>query len=240
MEIITYFWHYYLYIPLFNFLIFLYNNYSNYNLGIAVIILTVLLRLLLLPFSILTEQSKIVSDKLTKEVREIEKDFAADVVKKKQMIRLALKKRKVRPWAKAIVLGVQGLVLFLLYQVFLGGINTEEKLHQLYPSIMRPDFVNTKFLWFNVGQKDLLITFIVALYIFVDILIQRWGRSYKLSKKEQLFSLLFPAFCFLILYSLPSVKSLFILTSLVFSSIISMITIFIQITLKQAENKPQK
>jgi membrane protein insertase Oxa1/YidC/SpoIIIJ len=201
--------------------------------------MTVILRIVLLPFSILTEQSKITSENLEKEIKTIEKDFVSDPVKKKQAIRDTLKRRKVHPWAKAIVLGVQGVVLLLLYQVFVGGINTEEKLHLIYPEIMRPDFVNTNFLWFNIAKPNLLITLIVAIYIFADIVIERWGRKTRLSKKQQIFSLFFPAFCFLILYLLPSVKSLFILTSLVFSSIISVFTIFIKLSVKAAEKKPQ-
>lgn len=237
MEILVYFWQYYLYIPLFNLLIFLYNNYSNYNFGIAVIIMTVLLRIVLLPFSILTEQSKLVSDKLSDEIKEIEKDFSDDQVRKKIMIRQAMKKRKIRPWAKAIVLVVQGLVLLLLYQVFVGGINTETKLHLIYASNIRPDYINVNFLWFKLSQSDFWITFSVAAYIFISIIIERWGRTK--TKKELIFSLFFPAFCFIILWYLPSVKSVFVLTSLIFSSIISMFTIIIKTSIKYAELKPQ-
>ena len=126
MEIFTLIWEQYLYLPLFNLLIWLYLNYSFYNLGIAVIVLTVLLRVALLPFTILTERSKIIGQRLKKEIEEIKKDFTNDPVKQKLVIRQFLKKKKIRPWAKAIVLGVQGLVLVLLYRVFIGGINTSK------------------------------------------------------------------------------------------------------------------
>ena len=237
MEIITFFWQYYLYIPLFNFLVWLYLNYSIYNLGIAVIILTIILRIVLLPFTILTERGKIISQNLKREVKQIEKDFATDPVKKKLAVRMLLKKKKIRPWAKAVVLMVQALVLVLLYRVFLGGINTEEKLHLLYPGIPRPDFINTKFLWFDIGQRDLLIPGIVAGYLFGTILINFWERKNHITKKEQIYSLFFPALVFLILAILPAVKSIFILTSLIFSSIISMITALIKLSLQKARQK---
>ncbi|NUM25326.1 MAG: YidC/Oxa1 family membrane protein insertase [Candidatus Buchananbacteria bacterium] len=239
MEILNYIWEFYLYIPLFNFLVWLYLTYSWFNLGISVIILTILLRFALLPFSILTEKGKLVSMNLGKEVAEIKKDFANDPVKQKQMIRNLLKKKKIRPWAKAIVLGVQGLVLLLLYQVFLGGINTEAKLHLLYPDIPRPDFINTKFLWFDIAQQDLVASALVAGYIFAQSLIGAYNRKGKLSKKEQIFLIFFPAFIFLILAVLPSVKSIFVLTSFIFSSIISMFTAIIKIMITQAKKKPQ-
>lgn len=234
MEIFTVIWQQYLYIPLFNFLVWLYINYSLFNLGVAVIILTIILRIVLLPFSILNERSKIVSQKLKKEINQIKKDFTGDPIKKKIMIRQLLKQKKIRPWAKAVVLGVQGLVLVLLYRVFVGGINTEEKLHLLYPGIRRPDFINTKFLWFDIGKRNLLIAGIAAGYIFAQILIQRWLISRKVSRKEQIYSLMFPLIVFLVLIILPSVKSIFILTSLIFSSIISMFAFSIKLILKQS------
>lgn len=239
MEILTLIWQQYLYIPVFNFLVWLYLNYSWYNLGIAVIILTIFLRIILLPFTILTERAKIISRKIGGEIDQIKKDFNNDPVRQKIAIRLFLKKRKIRPWAKAVVLGVQGLVLVLLYRVFVGGINTEEKLHLLYPNISRPDFINTKFLWFDIAERNLMVAALVAIYLFAQIFINFWSRRHKLSKKEQIYSLLFPILVFLILFILPSVKSIFVLTSLIFSSIISVVTIFIKTALNKAKKNAQ-
>lgn len=240
MEIFTLIWEQYLYLPLFNLLIWLYLNYSFYNLGIAVIVLTVLLRIALLPFTILTERGKIIGQGLRKEIEEIKKDFTNDPVKQKIAIRQFLKKKKIRPWAKAIVLGIQGLVLVLLYRVFIGGINTQEKLHLLYPSIPRPDFINTKFLWFDIGERNLTIAAIVAGYLFGQILINFWERRHYLTKKEQIYSLFFPAGVLLILGLLPSVKSIFVLTSLIISSIISMFTLWVKITIKKARQNAKQ
>ena len=237
MEILSLIWQQYLYLPLFNFLVWLYLNHSWYNLGVAVVILTIILRIALLPFTILSERGKLISLKLRQEIKQIKKDFASDPVQQKLMVRQLLKKKKIRPWAKAVVLGVQGLVLVLLYRVFMGGINTEAKLHLLYPGIPRPDFINTKFLWFDISERNLIMPAIVAGYLFGHIAINFWERRGETSKKEQIYSLLFPASVFLILAILPSVKSIFILTSLIFSSIISMFTSLIRISINKAKQK---
>ena len=102
----------------------------------------------------------------------------------------------------------------------------------------QPDFINTKFLWFDIGERNLLIAGIVAGYLFAKIFINFWKRRGQLTKKEQIYSLLFPASIFLILAILPSVKSIFVLTSMIFSSIISMITTFIRLSIKKAKSKP--
>ena len=240
MEIFSLIWQQYLYLPLFNFLVLLYLNYSLFNLGVAVIILTVLLRLVLLPFTILTERGKIIGLRIRNNLEEIRRDYLNDPVKQKVVIRQFLKKKKIRPWAKAVVLGIQGLVLVLLYQVFIGGINTQEKLHLLYQGIARPDFINTKFLWFDIAERDFVMAGIVAGYLFAQILINFWERRHALTKKEQIYSLLLPAIVFLILTILPSVKSIFVLTSLIISSIISMFTLIIKIAIKRAKQQAKE
>ena len=240
MEILSLFWNDYLYVPLFNFLIFLYTNYASYNLGVAVIILTIVLRLALMPFSVLVERGKIVGDELEKKVHEIEHDFANDPVKRKLEIRKFLKSKKIHPWAKAIVMGVQLLVLVLLYQVFIGGINTETKLHLLYSFVPRPDFINVIFLGFDISKSNMILPAIVAGYLFAEIMIDHWEKRKEMAGKEVTYAVIFPAFSFLLLVMLPSVKSVFILTSLIFSSIISLFTAMIKFSLKQTKKTIKK
>ena len=216
----------------------LYINYSNFNLGIAIILLTVLTRIALLPFSILNEKSKIVSQRLKKELRDIKRDFADDPIKQKEMIRDLFRRKKIRPWSKAVVLGVQGLVLLLLYKVFVGGINSQHNLQVLYPIVPRPDFINTEFLWFDIGQHDLWLSVIVGLFLFAQLVVQIWRRKKEASRKEQLFTIFFPVFIFLILVILPSAKALFVLTSLLVSAIISAITNLIKSRLKKNTEAP--
>ncbi len=237
MEIFSLIWDQYLYIPTFNLLVWTYSNHSFFNMGIAVIILTVGLRTLLLPFTILAEKGKIISEKLKIEINQIDKDYINDPVKRKEAIRKLLKKKKIRPWAKIIVLGSQLLVLFLLRRVFLGGIYTEEKRHMLYSQVSPPDFINTKFLWLDLSQKDLTITAITALCMFVFMMAGIWSSSDQPSKKERIYAVLLPIAFFLFLTLFPSVMSLFFLTSLIFSSIISIIIGLIKLGLKNKVKK---
>ena len=66
------FWHDYLYTPLLNFLFFLYSGPAFGNLGVAVIELTVLLRTVLLPLTILEERSRYRFEKLNRRFESIE------------------------------------------------------------------------------------------------------------------------------------------------------------------------
>ena len=53
------FWNVYLYQPLFNFLIWIYNNWTNMNFGWAVVYLTLILRFVLLPFTLINERNRV-------------------------------------------------------------------------------------------------------------------------------------------------------------------------------------
>lgn len=238
MEIFSVVWTQFLYIPLINVLIWLYTTYAGYNLGVAVVILTIIIRVFLLPFTVMNEFSRAKTSKNDEKVKEIAEDYKHDPVARKQAIRKYLRAQHVRHWPKFIVLMVQALILVLLYQVFVAGISINNQLHVLYSRLIKPDFVNTQFLWFDIGERDLLICAIVAGYIFAEVLMRyllnRTDAS-KISMREQVFMVFFPAFTFLILALLPAVKAIFILTSLVFSSIISGVILILR-----AATNPEK
>jgi len=134
-----------------------------------------------------------------------------------------MRKNRISPWAKAITLGIQLLVLVLLYQVFIRGINGDRVVKILYPWIDFPGKINTNFYGFEVGKlHDSIWAGIAALYLFVSIYIDnRKVKHWEPSKATFLF--LFPLFTFGALWILPMVKSLFILTTMIFSDTISLL-----------------
>lgn len=217
-------WNEFLYRPLFNLLIFIYNNWTGMNLGWAVVVLTILLRLALLPFSLLNERNRIRNAVLAGEIADLKKQYHNDPVMLKEEIRGVLKKRKVQPWAKVIVLGIQLLVLVLLYQVFLRGITGEKLLKVLYPSVQYPGVINTRFYGFELGRAQTASwAAVAALWLAAEIYLE-FSRRRKLGlgihKNDLAYFVFFPLAVFGILYALPMVKSLFVLTSFSFSAII--------------------
>ncbi|MDO8560466.1 MAG: YidC/Oxa1 family membrane protein insertase [bacterium] len=216
--------------PLFNFLIFLYQRYTGYNLGIAVVYMTLLLRIVLLPLSVMAEQGKEFYRRIHAKISEAQRDFADDPVRQKQAIRELLKRHKIRPWTRVVVLLFHILILIALYQVFVGGL-TSQKFGALYPSVTAPDFINTDLFCFDavhkvgcldIAQRNLWFAAVVAIVLFIEITLSQRGLRSKLSQPEIVYRFLFPAFTFVALALLPSVKSVFILTSLLFSIIISL------------------
>jgi YidC/Oxa1 family membrane protein insertase len=210
------FWHDYLYNPLLNFLIFLYNGPALGNMGVAVIELTVLLRIVLLPLSILDERNRFRYEKLDRSVETLKRDFKDDPIKMKEKIRELLRHHKVNYWSKIGLLGIQLLVLVLLYQVFVGGVRFTR--HEvLYSWVQDPGVVNTMFLGYNLAEHSLLWPALVAGLLFVDIYTVQKQREHLVTKSDVMYLFTFPLATFVLLALLPMVKSVFILTTMLFT-----------------------
>lgn len=215
-------WHDWLYVPLLNFLVILYNGPAYSSVGLAVIYLTICLRFFLLPFSIISERNSYKYEKLNKYIKVVSHDFKDDPVARKEHIREMLKIQKINPWASFFLLGFQFLILVLLYQVFTGGMNVD-KLSALYPEVMRPDIINVQFLGLNLTMRNWISSLIVAGWLFLQIFRSQRQRRELLEKGDIVFRYAFPTMVFVVLFSLPSVKAVFILTSMLFSVVIHLL-----------------
>ena len=182
-------WHDWLYAPLLNLLIFLYDAVGNGSLGLAVIALTVAIRGVLLPLSIVSERNALAYDRLQARIRAIEKENRADRVVMKERVRELLRAHKVSPWAKVIVLGIQLIVLVVLYQVFISGINAS--LDSLYPWIARPEAIDPTFFGYNLGMQSGRWAAAVGIFLAVEIAVSLKRRAH-LDKSDLYYLFLYP------------------------------------------------
>lgn len=231
----SFIWNDLLYQPVFNVLIWLYNTIAHQNLGWAVVYLTILLRILLLPLTIIGERNKARDEQVQEDIKKIEKDFHNDPMLQKEEIRKLVKKNKINPWAKVLALGIQLLVLVLLYQVFLQGITGEKLLRTLYEWVDFPGSINIYFYGFNIGSThDIVWPGIVAIVLLIEIYLEFKKHKANVTKSDLTYFIFFPAFSFYILWLLPMVKSLFILASMFFGIVIGW---FLRLLFKPKENK---
>lgn len=229
------FWYYFLFQPLFNVLIWIYVNIAGFNLGWAVVWLTIFLRILLLPLSIISVLTSDRREKAASESRAAALAYKNDRIAQREATRLVMKKYHISPWAAVVNLGIQLLVLVLLYQVFLQGITGEHVVKTLYPIIDYPGRINTNFYGFDVGNRhDGIWAGLAAVYLLVSILIPN-RRQKHWEKSDMYFVIFFPIITFVTLWYLPMVKSLFILTTMVFSDSIKIIHSLIHTPPKKSE-----
>jgi YidC/Oxa1 family membrane protein insertase len=233
---LSYFWATYLYQPLFNALIWIYLNIAERNMGWAVVWLTIFLRIILLPLTFISERDAVREKEVQEQAKTAAKAFKNDAIAQKEEIRRVMKKHHVSPWAKVVLLGFQILVFVLLYQVFIRGITGERIIKLLYYWIDFPGKINTDFYGTNIGvHHNVFWSGVVAIYLFFSIYLNEFSQSKKDNAKVT-FLFLFPLFTFVILWYLPMVKSLFILTTMIFSDTIT----FIRKTLfSEKKSKPK-
>lgn len=202
-------WHDLLLQPLLDTLLFLYRTIAFGNLGVAVIELTVLLRLALLPLTILAERSSARYERLSEEVAAIQGQYKNDEVLANEQIRELLKRRKINPWAKSVVLLVQLMVLLALYRVFTRGALT-------------PD-IDPAFFGFDIGERNVWWALAVGAVLYLEISHGQRQVEHLLGKQDAIYRYAFPLFSVVVLSLLPMVKSLFVLTSMAFSLAVSTI-----------------
>ncbi|MEK7606704.1 MAG: YidC/Oxa1 family membrane protein insertase [Patescibacteria group bacterium] len=212
-------WHDWLFVPLLNLLMILYNGPALGNLGVAVVYLTVLLRVALTPFSVISELNRYKYERLNEDIARFDKVYKDDPMARKEHIRETLRHQKINPWASALLMGFQLLMLILLYQVFVGGMSLD-KLSVLYDSVSRPDIVNVNFLGLDISQPSALASFLVAFLLYIQTVRSQRAQGKAIERGDIIFRYAFPLTVFLLLWSLPSVKAIFIFTSMLFSYIV--------------------
>ncbi len=156
-------WFLLLYQPLVNALILFYKLFGG-NLGSAIISLTVLIRLLIVP---LVRPQLQMSKKMQELGPELEKLKARHKEDKQKLMQAQMdlyKQAGVNPAAGCLPQIIQFLVLIALFQAFSQVLKTDgheviARLNQLlYPFSKLPSdaSLNLKFLWLNLSQPDLI------------------------------------------------------------------------------------
>lgn len=138
------------YRPLFNGLIFLYNAIPYHDFGVAIILLTLLIRFVLYPLNQKAIRSQKALSELQPQIKEIQAKNKSDRAKQSQALMELYRQNKINPASGCLPLLIQLPVLFALYRVFLNGLNPDN-LKELYSFVSRPEIINP---WF-FGLIDL-------------------------------------------------------------------------------------
>lgn len=162
MSLLISFFNSFLYRPLLNGLIIIYNFIPGHDMGIAIIILTFVIRFVFAPLykkSIQSQKSMAEIQPKMKEVQNKYKDNKEEQVK--EMMAL-YKKYKVNPMSGCLPILVQLPIFIALYKVFLSGLDPQN-LNNLYNFVVRPQTINVMFLGFiNLAATGNIIFALLA------------------------------------------------------------------------------
>lgn len=122
----------YLYDPLLSALIFLYENIPGHDLGVAIIVLTIIIRIVLLPLFYKGAKDQAILQRLAPKIKEIQKDHKEDRAKQAQAMMELYREHKVNPFSQFLIIIIQLPVLIALYWVFLKGIPANGSLNHYF------------------------------------------------------------------------------------------------------------
>ena len=151
-----------IYIPLYNFLIFLL-NVSWIDAGLAAVILTILVKMILYPF---TKKSTVAQIKMKEKegelssIKEKYKDKQEQAVKTMEFY----KTNNINPFSSILTVVVQIPVIFSLYYIFFkaGLPNVDTSI--LYSFVKVPESVSMIFLGFvDISQKSIVLAFLAGI-----------------------------------------------------------------------------
>ena len=151
--------------PLFNILVFIINFLNNHSLGIAIISITILVRLLLFAPNQKALKSQKELQKLQPKIEEVREKYAKNQQEMATKIMEVYKTNKISPMSSFMPMLLQFPVLIGVYFVIQDGINPHMSIY-LYKIQQAFDFsiVNSAFLWMDleIPPKYYILPFAVA------------------------------------------------------------------------------
>lgn len=152
--------------PLYNILVFFTTISPWHNLGIAVILLTVFVKLITFPLTQKSLKSQIQMKEIEPELEQVKKEFPNKEDQAKKTFEL-YKKYGINPFSGCVVLLIQLPVLLALYRVFMNGVLYDPSL--LYSFVHIPETLNTQFLGIDIAGKTILLALLAGIAQFIQV-----------------------------------------------------------------------
>lgn len=108
----------FIYQPILHTLQFIYLNLSGSDLGIAVILLTLFIRIVLFPLFWKSSKDQAIMKKIQPEITEIQKDKKSSHQEKGERLMKVYKENKLNPFSSIIILIIQLPIFFALFKIF--------------------------------------------------------------------------------------------------------------------------
>lgn len=226
------------FIPLYNLLVHLITILPGNSVGFAVIVVTILVKLILLPFHIKTVVSQIQLKKIQPEINRIKEETPDRTEQARKTLEL-YKKAGVNPLSGCLPVLIQIPVVISLYYVFFQGLVFNPEV--LYSGVSIPETVKTTFLGADLAGKSLGLAILAGITQFFQITIANKrttiqegnGIQAQIGKSLQFqMKYILPIFITLIAYRISGAVALYWVVN-------NMVSIIIELVIsKKYQNKP--
>lgn len=137
-----------IYQPIYNFLIFVYNIIPLHDFGIAIILVTIIIKAVLIPLSRKQIESQKKMQEMQPRIKELQEKHKGDKEKQSRALMEFYKENKVNPFSGCLPLIVQLIVLIAIYRVLfnISQNNLMADSSLLYSFVQDPGQINRMFL----------------------------------------------------------------------------------------------
>lgn len=157
------FFHTILYQPIFNLFVGLYNILPGHDVGLVIIIITILVRLLVYPLTSKSIKAQKAVQDLQPKIEAIKKEYANDQQKQAAMLMAVYKDNKVNPFASCLPLLIQLPILIALYMVMRACLMSDTLPNIFYSFVNNPGKLNpVSFGFLDLSQTKNYILAILA------------------------------------------------------------------------------
>ncbi|HXK32075.1 MAG: hypothetical protein A2Z68_01505 [Candidatus Nealsonbacteria bacterium RBG_13_38_11] len=216
-----------LYQPLFNALIFLYQFLPGKDFGVAVIALTIIIRIILYPLMLKSIRSQKILAELQPQIQEIQQKYKNDKEKQSKEMMALYQKEKINPLGGCFPLLLQLPILIALYRVFWNGL-APGAMNSLYSFVSSPGEINPSFLGLiNLAEPSAVLAVLAGILQFFQTKMLTPKTKKTVAKGDQMaqFSNImqkqmlyfFPLFTVFILWKLPAAIGIYWAITALFS-----------------------
>lgn len=158
--------------PLFNLLVGITNILPTHSVGVSTIVVTIIVRLILLPPSLHharnLQKNQTKMNAVKGDLKKIQKKYQNDQTKKAQATMALYKETGINPAAGCLPILIQLPILIALYRVFLIGMGSET-FSFLYPFVAQPETVKLSFLGLDLAQPSMQLALLAGIFQFTHM-----------------------------------------------------------------------
>jgi YidC/Oxa1 family membrane protein insertase len=231
MNVISFLYFEVLFRPLYNLLVGITDLLPNHSIGLAIIIVTLVVRLILLPPSLhQARQARANQTKMSgvkEKIQAIKKEHKDDRTRVAEETMKIYREAGINPAAGCLPLLIQFPILIALYRVFFIGIGPET-FSALYSFVPQPEAVSTVFLGLSLSEPSLILGILAGLGQFFLMRFftprpQQVGANedsaQMMASMQKNMTYIFPVMTVFFALSFPAALSLYWVASTVFAMI---------------------
>jgi len=156
--------------PMYNGLIFLMDVIPWADAGVAIIIFTLIIKLILFPLSKKSVQTQLKMRKVEPELNAIKEKYKNDRQEQAKKTLEFYRREGINPFSGILLILIQLPIIFALYKVFLSPGLPIIDANILYAFVSVPESVNVVFLgFFDISKKSIILAIIAGITTFFQV-----------------------------------------------------------------------